>query len=139
LLKYRNYALAVVIGLGIMLYLAAGSLAYLSSPEYKRISPPEAKHRLETERVVVLLDVRTQLEHDERHIPGSTLIPIDNLAAEILKVIPDKQTVIIVYCRSGRRSEIAARMLVELGYRKAYDLGGINDWPYEVQKNKLQK
>ena len=135
MLNYRSYALAVTIGLAILLYLAAGSLTYLSSPEYKRISPQDAKQRLETKKTIVLLDVRTQEEHHEKRIPGSTLIPVDNLAADVLNVIPDKQTVIIIYCRSGRRSEIAARMLLKLGYREVFDLGGINDWPYEVQQN----
>lgn len=131
--------MALIITAGFLFCLAAGSLTFVSSPEYQRISPSEAKQWVGTEKSTVLLDVRTPAEHDERHIPGSILIPVDNVEAEALRVIPDKETVIIVYCRSGRRSEVAARTLVRLGYKKVFDLGGINDWPYEVQQKNNKK
>ncbi len=101
--------------------------------EYKQISPSEAKERLESEQNIVLLDVRTKEEYVESHIPGSILIPVEMLVSVYEDQLSDKNTTIIVYCRSGRRSAIAAQTLVDLGYKNVYDLGGIIDWPYETE------
>ncbi len=101
--------------------------------EYKQISPSEAKERLEMDKEIILLDVRTKEEYVERHIPGSMLIPVDRLESVAEEQLTDKNATIIVYCRSGRRSAIAAQALADLGYRNVYDLGGIIDWPYETE------
>lgn len=102
---------------------------------YHSISPAEAKNRLAGEEGIVLLDVRTPAEHEARRIPGSVLLPVEpvNLVGSgIQAVVPDRNTPIFVYCRSGRRSVDAAEILVKAGYANVYDLGGINSWPYET-------
>jgi len=100
---------------------------------YQSITPVDAKARLETDGDIVLLDVRTVEEYDSGHIPGSILIPLDILEQEIEGVLPDKNQEIIVYCRSGRRSKNAVNTLITMGYKNVYDLGGILDWPYEIE------
>lgn len=103
--------------------------------EVRNISPEEAKRRLDSGEKVMLLDVRTPDEHAEKHIPGSVLLPIelvDEVTGAAADVIPDKDTPVFVYCRSGRRSANAARILMGLGYKDVYNLGGIQAWPYET-------
>ena len=99
-----------------------------------RITPIEAKERLADGKGVVLLDVRTPQEYEGAHIAGSILLPVDKIGEKITKRVADKDTEIIVYCHSGRRSTIAANDLAKLGYTNVYNLGGINSWPYETEK-----
>ena len=80
----------------------------------------------------IILDVRTQEEFDEAHIDGAILIPDYEIAAKAESVLKDKDQLILVYCRSGRRSKLAAEALVKLGYTNVKEFGGIIDWPYET-------
>ena len=101
---------------------------------YEQITPEEAKKIMDSGEEHIILDTREQDEFDEGHIPGAILIPyteIDNKAEEML---PDKDKLILVYCRSGRRSKIASESLAKLGYTNVKEFGGIIDWPYEVVK-----
>ena len=101
---------------------------------YEQITAEEAKKIMDSGEDHIVLDTREQDEFDEGHIPGAILIPyteIDNKAEEML---PDKDKLILVYCRSGRRSKIAAESLAKLGYTNVKEFGGIIDWPYEVEK-----
>ena len=98
------------------------------------ITAEQAKTMLGEEADAKLLDVRTQAEYDEGHIEGAILIPDTEIEARAEKELLDKDVPILVYCRSGRRSAAAAKVLAGLGYTKVYDLGGIIDWPYEVVK-----
>ena len=98
---------------------------------YQTISPKEAYKELNSNSEIVLLDVRTVEEHLEENIPGSTIVPIDNLDKNIENIIKDKNIKIFVYCRSGNRSKTASLLLINLGYTNVYDLGGIINWPYE--------
>lgn len=83
---------------------------------------------------IILLDVRSKKEYDEKHIPNSILIPLKNLDDEIESRIKDKDSEIIVYCRSGRRSKSACKKLANLGYKNVYNLdGGIKKWKYEIE------
>ncbi len=107
------------------------SPAEIVQPE--SISPEEAYKRLESEEDIILLDVRTQGEYEEQHIPGSILIPVNELEKRAEAELTDKDADIIVYCASGKRSTSAANILAGLGYTKVYNLGGIMDWPYEVE------
>lgn len=108
-----------------------------SGPASKlRINPTEAKKRLDMEKGIVLLDVRTQEEYLEKHIPKSTLIPLNVLAVEASKKLPDKQATIFVYCRSGNRSRAAVKRLLKQGYTNLFDLGGIIRWPYKTVSGK---
>ena len=100
---------------------------------YMNITAEEAKKIMDTETDYVILDVRTQEEYDQGHIPGAIVIPDTEIRARAEKVLPDKDQLILVYCRSGRRSKNAAQILVELGYTNIIEFGGILDWPYEVE------
>lgn len=100
---------------------------------YMNISAEEAKQIMDTEEGYIILDVRTQEEYDEGHIPGAILIPNTEIEARAEEVLTDKDQLILVYCRSGRRSKLAAEILVELGYTNIREFGGIIDWPYEVE------
>jgi phage shock protein E len=99
----------------------------------RTITPEEAKDMLESNRSIVLLDVRTLQEFNEEHIPGATLIPLNVLETNLPSQYPNKNTTFIVYCRSGNRSRDAIDIMLSLGYNNVYDLGGIIDWPYTTQ------
>ena len=100
---------------------------------YMNITAEEAKQIMDTEEGYIILDVRTQEEYDEGHIPGAIVISHEEIAEKAEKVLTDKEQLILVYCRSGRRSKIAAETLAELGYTNIKEFGGIIDWPYEVE------
>ena len=100
---------------------------------YVNITAEEAKQIMDTEEGYIILDVREQDEYDAGHIPGAILIPYTQIAEKAEEVLTDKDQLILVYCRSGRRSKIAAEALVELGYTNIKEFGGISDWPYEVE------
>ncbi|MEG2329891.1 rhodanese-like domain-containing protein [Anaerorhabdus sp.] len=97
---------------------------------YKTVSAKDAQAKMTTSEDVVLLDVRTLEEYEEKHIQGSILIPDYDIETEIETQIPNKDTTIIVYCRSGNRSRNVANKLITMGYKDVYDLGGINNYPY---------
>ena len=97
------------------------------------ITAEEAKKLMDTEEGYIILDVRTQKEFDEKHIPGAILIPDYEIRGRAGEVLTDKDQLILVYCRSGRRSRNVAASLVELGYTNIREFGGIIDWPYEVE------
>ena len=100
---------------------------------YVNITAEEAKQIMDSEEGYIILDVRTQEEYDEGHIPGAIVISHEEIAEKAEKVLTDKEQLILVYCRSGRRSKSAAEALVELGYTNIKEFGGIIDWPYEVE------
>ena len=100
---------------------------------YVNITAEEAKRIMDSEEGYIILDVRTQEEYDEGHIPGAIVISHEEIAEKAEDVLTDKNQMILVYCRSGRRSKIAAEALVELGYTNIKEFGGIIDWPYEVE------
>ena len=100
---------------------------------YVNITAEEAKQIMDSEEGYIILDVRTQEEYDQGHIPGAILIPHTEIEARAEEVLTDKDQLILVYCRSGRRSKIAAEALVELGYTNIKEFGGIIDWPYETE------
>ena len=99
-----------------------------------QITPQEAKEIMDTEDGYVILDVRSQSEYDEKHIPGAVLIPDTDITAKAEDVLKDKNQLILVYCRSGRRSKNASSDLAKMGYTNVKEFGGINDWPYEIEK-----
>ena len=100
---------------------------------YVNITAEEAKRIMDSEEGYIILDVREQDEYDAGHIPGAILIPYTQIAEKANEMLPDKEQLILVYCRSGRRSKIAAEALAELGYTNIKEFGGIIDWPYEVE------
>ena len=104
------------------------------SVTYEQISGAEAKALMDSESGYIIIDARTQEEYDAGHIPGAILIPEYEIADRAEKELPDKDQLILVYCRSGRRSKIAAEELVKLGYTNVKEFGGIIDWEYEIVK-----
>jgi rhodanese-related sulfurtransferase len=100
---------------------------------YMNITAEKAKQIMDMEEGYIILDVRTQEEYDEGHIPGAILIPNTEIEDRAEDELTDKNQLILVYCRSGRRSKLAAEILVELGYTNIREFGGIIDWPYEVE------
>jgi rhodanese-related sulfurtransferase len=103
---------------------------------YMNITQEEAKKLMDTEKDYIILDVRTQEEYDEKHIPGAVLIPHTENEARAVRELPNKDQLILVYCRSGNRSKTASEALEKLGYTRIREFGGINDWPYETESNK---
>ena len=101
---------------------------------YVNITAEKAKEIMDSEEGCIILDVRTQEEYDEGHIPGAIVISHEEITEKAEEMLTDKNQLILVYCRSGRRSKIAAEALVELGYTNIKEFGGIIDWPYEVEK-----
>ena len=104
------------------------------SATYEQISGAEAKALMDSESGYIIIDARTQEEYDEGHIPGAILIPEYEIADRAENELPDKDQLILVYCRSGRRSKIAAEELVKLGYTNVKEFGGIIDWEHEIVK-----
>ena len=100
---------------------------------YVNITAQEAKELMDSREGYIILDTRTQEEYDESRIPGAILIPHDEILEKAEDVLADKDQLILVYCRSGRRSKLAAEDLVKLGYTNIKEFGGIIDWPYEVE------
>ena len=105
-----------------------------SEQTYEQISAKEAKAIMDAEKDYIIIDARTESEFAEGHIAGAILIPEYEIAKRAEKELPDKNALILVYCRSGRRSKIASEALVKLGYTNVKEFGGIIDWPYEVEK-----
>jgi len=102
--------------------------------EYKKITAEEAKKIMDGKDPYILLDVRTEAEYKEQHITGAVLLPSDEIKSKAASQLPDKDAIILVYCRSGNRSAQAAKALIDLGYTRVYDFGGITNWPYETEK-----
>ena len=124
----------LIFALAVMLLTACGQAN--ENPKeaiYMNINAEEARKIMDTESGYIILDVRTQEEYDEAHIPGAIVIPNTEIEARAESELPDKDQMILVYCRSGRRSKLAAEILVELGYTNIYEFGGIIDWPYETE------
>lgn len=105
-----------------------------NSNSYQQVDTEAAKELMDTEDDYVILDARTQTEYDEGHIPGAILIPHDTVATAAENALSDKDQLILVYCRSGNRSKEVSQALVDLGYTNVVEFGGINSWPYEVEK-----
>ena len=104
------------------------------TPNYEQITAEQAKTIMDTEKDYVIIDARTEEEFAEGHIENAILIPEYEIKDRAENELPDKEQLILVYCRSGRRSKIASEELVNLGYTNVKEFGGIIDWPYEVVK-----
>lgn len=95
------------------------------------LTAEEAKQRMEENSEAIVLDVRTQEEFDQGHIPGAVCLPNEFIAADMPFPF-GKDTELLLYCRSGNRSAEAAKKLRDLGFSNVYDFGGIQDWPYDI-------
>jgi rhodanese-related sulfurtransferase len=105
-----------------------------ASASYEQIDGAKAKEIMDSESGYIIIDARTKEEYDGGHIPGAILIPEYEISDRAEKELLDKKQLILVYCRSGRRSKIAAEELVKLGYTNVKEFGGIIDWKYEIVK-----
>ena len=119
--------------LAVMLLAACAQEETKQEAVYMNITAQEAKEIMDRESGYVILDVRTREEYDQGRIPGAIVISHVKVAHKAEETLTDKDQLILVYCRSGRRSKIAAEALVELGYTNILEFGGILDWPYEVE------
>lgn len=104
------------------------------SLRYRQISMDEAVKMMKDEKNYIILDVRRPDEYAEGHIPGAINVPNEEIGTAELSELPDKSQLILVYCRSGRRSKEASEKLVKLGYTNVVEFGGINDWTGEIEK-----
>ena len=121
--------LAMVFALG-----GCGTEQQTGDAGYQQITAEEAKAMIDELDDEIILDVREQEEYDEKHIPDAVLFPVGMIDGETAEgVIPEKDTPVLVYCRSGNRSKTASQKLAELGYTEVYEFGGIRDWPYETE------
>lgn len=99
---------------------------------FETITANEAKEMMDNDNSLIILDVRTEEEYITGHIENALLLPYTEISDQVETVITDKNTIILIYCRSGRRSLIAANSLIDLGYKNVYDFGGIIDWTYGI-------
>ena len=103
-----------------------------SDHTYQQITQDEAKELMQADNDSVIVDVRRQDEYDSGHIPGAILIPNESISTERPKALPDLNQIILIYCRSGRRSKEASQKLADMGYTNIYEFGGIIDWNGET-------
>ena len=114
------------------LLLLSGCATQSTEKTYRQITMEEAVTMMEEETVYTILDVRTAQEYSEKHIPGAINIANGSIGTEDIPELPDKDQLILVYCRSGNRSKQASEKLVKLGYTNIVEIGGINSWPGET-------
>ena len=123
----------------LILLLSLLSLTGCAAPKrtadsYRQISMQEAMDMMEKEKNYIILDVRTVAEYESGHIPGAICVPNETIGTDKIPELPDKDQLILVYCRSGNRSKQASEKLMKLGYTNIVEFGGINSWPGEIVK-----
>lgn len=125
--------IALVASVALTITPLAGCGATPEEAGYRQVSSTEAQQIMESKEDCVVLDVRTQEEYDSGHISGAICLPNEEIGPEDPEALPDKDQLILVYCRSGNRSAQAAGKLAELGYANVVDFGGINSWTGEIE------
>lgn len=118
------------------LLLAGCAVPVGQKASYRQITMDEAITVMKESHGYIILDVRTPAEFAEKHIPGAINVPNETIGSEQIPELPDKDQLILVYCRSGNRSKQASEKLAALGYTNIVEFGGINDWPGETENNK---
>ena len=127
--KFKGWFIVLLISLSLFGMTACSESGANS---YEQITPEQAKMIMDTENDYIIIDARTTEEFAEGHIEGAVLLDHMDVKSKAHVVLPDKDALILVYCRSGRRSKIASEELVKLGYTNIKEFGGIIDWPYEI-------
>ena len=126
-----NTLIAILIVI-ILIVSGCGNNSEKTDSDYKKITAEEAKIKIDEDEDVIVVDVRTLEEYNEGHIENSVLIPNETISDIPPEQLPDLDSEILIYCRSGNRSQQAAEKLIDLGYTNVYDFGGIIDWPYDI-------
>ena len=122
-----------ILPLLLLLLLLTGCSGNTSDGSYEQITQEEAKEMMDTQKDIIL-DVREQDEYDSGHISGAVLLPVGTIDEDsATEVIPEKDSMVLVYCRNGNRSKTASSTLVALGYTNIYEFGSINTLPYETE------
>ena len=124
----------IFMAFAVVLFLTSCTSIKENKVEYKKITADEAKQMMDTEKDIIILDVRTKEEFVAGYIKNAILIPDTEIEKSAPEKLTNKNAKILVYCRSGRRSAIAANKLIEMGYTNVLDFGGIIDWKYETVK-----
>ena len=117
-----------------LMLLSACSAPNTSKGSYRQISMDKAVKMMQDEKNYIILDVRRPDEYAEGHIPGAINVPNEEIGTAEISKLPDKSQLILVYCRSGRRSKEASEKLARLGYTNIVEFGGILDWKGEIEK-----
>ena len=138
-IKLKHFIIVICLSVFVFLFVSCGSDENIDNNRelsvYQRISADEAYEKMRTETSFIILDVRTPDEFSQMRIPGSILIPDSEITNRAESELPDKNALILVYCRTGRRSKNATNELISMGYTNVFDFGGIADWPYEIEKD----
>ena len=121
-----------IIALLLFLLVFSGCAAKSEKASYRQVSTDEAINIMKEEKEYIILDVRTPEEYKSKHIPGAINIPNETIGTEEVPELPDKEQLIMIYCRSGNRSKQAADKLAAQGYTNIVEFGGINDWTGET-------
>lgn len=131
----RKYKVTLFSGFLLALFLFAGCSQNKlpESNSYQQVSSKEAATIMEDETDYIILDVRTPEEYEEKHITGAVNLPNETIGTEEITQLPDKEQLILVYCRSGNRSKQASQKLADLGYTNIVEFGGIKDWTGETE------
>jgi rhodanese-related sulfurtransferase len=128
----KMFKLLLIVIVAVAFFGGCSQVPEKSDSLYKKISAEEAKARMDENKDVIILDVRTSEEYNEGHIENAILIPNETILDSPPDALPDLNAEILIYCRSGNRSQQAAEKLIDLGYTNVYDFGGIIDWPYDT-------
>lgn len=134
LLKYITLIFAIIMTTLILITGCGCQNTEEAMAEYKSVSSTEAKELMDTESSYIILDVRTEEEYAEGHIENAVLIPDYEISTRAEQELTDKDQLILVYCRSGRRSKTASQILASMGYTNVVEFGGIIDWQYDIVK-----
>ena len=129
-MKLKGWFIMFLISASVLNLFSCGG----NNASYEQISQEKAKEIMDTQTDYIIIDARTEEEFAGGHIEGAILIPEYEIAQKAPSLIPQKDILILVYCRSGRRSKIASEELVKLGYTNVKEFGGIIDWQYEIVK-----
>lgn len=124
----KHIMLLAILGAALLL---TGCIGGQVKAAYRRVSAEEAQQIMKNESGYQIVDVRTPEEYASGHIPNAICIPNESIGKQPPTELSDKKQLLLIYCRSGRRSKEAANKLVELGYENVVDFGGIIDWPGE--------
>ena len=128
-MKHRLFLILLIV-----LFLTGCAVSTDKDVTYTQITMSEAVEMMESESDYIILDVRRPDEFATGHIPNAINIPNESIGTDEISELPDKDQLILVYCRSGNRSKQASQKLVKLGYSNGVEFGGINDWKGESEK-----